>query len=67
MARHIFRHLCASRSDTMSSTAFRNSEMSSRVTVRGSQSPNTGLIRFQPRHQSSRVRGFFLAHSSVRL
>jgi len=39
----------------------------SSVTVRGSQSPNTGLIRRHARHQSSRVLGAFAFHSSVRL
>src|SRR5262249_41552324 len=34
-------------------------------TVRGSQSPKMGLMRRQPRHQSSRVRGALRLHSSV--
>src|SRR4029077_14822977 len=33
--------------------------------VRGSTSPNTGSISFQPRSQSSRVRGFFCIHPAV--
>src|SRR5262249_41485854 len=56
----------ASRSDTASSIAFLHAERFSSVTVRGSQSPKIGLMRFHPRHQSSRVRNALADHSSVR-
>ena len=48
---------CASRSDIVSSIVLRLALMSSSVTVRGSTSPNTGLICLRQRHQSSRARG----------
>jgi hypothetical protein len=58
IARQILTQRCASRSDTVSSIILRHVLMSSSDTVRGSQSPNTGLMRRQHRHQSSRLRGF---------
>src|SRR6185503_4300868 len=45
--------------------ALRHAEIALSFTVRGSQSPKTGLIRFQQRNQSSRVRGALRSHSSV--
>src|SRR5258708_36360483 len=64
-ARQIFTARCASRAPTSPSSPLSvssfgspayQSEIASRVTVFGSYAPNAGLISFQPRSQSSRVR-----------
>src|SRR5690606_11387546 len=64
-ARQILRARWASRRLMLSSIVWRHSEIVGIVTSDGGNRPNTGPIYFQPRSQSSRVRGAFFSHSFV--
>jgi hypothetical protein len=57
-ARQIFIARCASRTPIFSSWVAYQVSTCSSVTILGRTSPNDGSMYFQPRSQSSRVRGF---------